>query len=710
MLHTQRRTIVKKLIRFLIVFMGVCTIVGHPADGQARTEEDKRWTFPNDFFFGLATAPAHVEDQLDDMWLDFARNNQVAAWFNQGQPEERLRFFSEPETELDLVADSGVKVFRMGVDWGRLIRDPQQCSPSSIQSDSPFQAEVCSLDPEALAGYDRIIRAARDRGLQIMMTLFHHSLPKWANDMGGWLNASVRNKFVGFAHAVMEHYKQDVDSWITFNEPAVYVMLSHVAGMWPPGRGINPTGLLPIAGDFDICLENMIAAHRAVYEIGKKRGSPSSLYGLKPLHLSSPIGVAHNVSYHKASNSTSLAQVMYSKRKQNHQFIEGIVDHLDFLGLNYYGAEYISGVGLTLREDREYSDSGRAVEPYGLYENLMEFHKRYNGPRRASQQIPFIITENGISDGTDLIRPAYLIEHLIALHQAMEDGVPVNGYVFWTISDNWEWADGYCPPFGLYRVDRRDPNLTRIPTPYSADLFREIVRTKTITREQRNFYWEKLMVAAVNGEQRYMCRAPDGKSSLDVPVMKPFSTVDWRFLGKPLDPPLPTEEIVESTVTRIIEENPLLEPGNLRKILGGSQIQQVSKPYLPDVPFREITLPFKIQCDVISKKIMGQTPTIVLGDKKGRISFSKPIPGRKDNEWFVYIHGINIKIFSFIPVRMQKLNYRTENPLAIDPTQKGVLTMSLKLFDLVPLGEQELKIDLFGEPAVSNCRPIEIKR
>lgn len=148
-------------------------------------------------------------------------------------------------------------------------------------------------------------------------------------------------------------------------------------------------------------------------------------------------------------------------------------------------------------ENDEYSESGRGVYPDGLYRMLLQFHERYK-----HLNVPFIIAENGVSDETDLIRRPYLLEHLLSVYAAMIQvltlkislltlnysfihtncilyllvivlqGVPVLGYLFWTISDNWEWADGYGPKFGLVAVDRAN-NLARIPRP-SYHLFTKV--------------------------------------------------------------------------------------------------------------------------------------------------------------------------------------------------------------------------------------------
>jgi beta-glucosidase/6-phospho-beta-glucosidase/beta-galactosidase len=186
--------------------------------------------------------------------------------------------------------------------------------------------------------------------------------------------------------------------------------------------------------------------------------------------------------------------------------------------MNYYGAEWIKGARLHVDPAEEYSESGRAIYPDGLYLLLKEIGRRFPG-------LPVVVTENGVSDSTDILRPAYMLEHLAALARAREEGVPVLGYFFWTLSDNLEWADGYCPKFGLVAVDRaRD--LRRVPRG-SYELFRKIVSTREISAVQRREAWET--VAAHAGEERPFCRSSDGMTPLDEPARRKFVAKDWRF-------------------------------------------------------------------------------------------------------------------------------------------------------------------------------------
>lgn len=527
------------LLGLLIPFLFSVVSLAQPSESESNTFEynDSRWIhkyiptfdyksdasrilakFPSNFDFGVATAPAHVEDNLDDAWLEFAKQGGVAAYRNVSQPERRLDFFTNPEVEIKLAAEAGVKVFRLGVDWGRLtpkLPGSLQCSPrcaSGIQ------------DVKALDRYIEIIKLIKKHDMKVMLTLFHHSLPLWSipdwskgesTKQFGWLDDTMVDYFNEFTKDVIKYFGPHVDSIITFNEASIFSFLNHVAGIWPPANGQNGFALLntPIfKGEFHRSLNNMINAHRMAFDTIKKH------------NRNMPVGIAHHASYAVARDGVfSNLAVFINNQNVNYKFPDEVADKVDFLGINYYGQENISASDFSLDPKLAYSESGRMINPNGLYETLKTFNYRYNGKRNLN--ISFYITENGISDETDLLRQPYLVEHLLAVSKAMEEGVPVDGYIFWTISDNWEWADGYCPKFGLVHVDR-DDELKRYKRP-TYHLFQHITQTRTISKNVRENAQQqvwKAQEARVNTDLKYywdgkrpFCRGTDGVTSFDEP-------------------------------------------------------------------------------------------------------------------------------------------------------------------------------------------------
>eukprot|EP00930_Biecheleria_cincta_P046094 TRINITY_DN31790_c0_g1_i2.p1 TRINITY_DN31790_c0_g1~~TRINITY_DN31790_c0_g1_i2.p1 ORF type:complete len:654 (+),score=94.33 TRINITY_DN31790_c0_g1_i2:192-1964(+) len=464
--------------------------------------------FPEPFEFGLATAPAHVEKTYEgDPWQKWATKGNVAAYSNAPFRDERLRFLQEPEVDLDLAAKTGIQVFRMGVEWGRLAPQHPAATGQHIQN------------REALEKYREICLMVKARKMKVMMTLFHHSMPIWASADGGWTNESTAEYFLDFAKEAASALSDVVDYWVTFNEPHVFVLLSNCVGVWPPGLSQPPSTtrqLRCVFGDFLAGMDRIAKSHTDFYTWAHSGGLPNP-----------SIGVAHNVAHNVADNYfLDGLSVATTENLMKFKFIDSIKSSADWIGLNYYGKEIISKGGVKIDDDVEYSESGRAISADGFFRVLMQFHEKYaNDPKAKFKS--YKITENGISDGDDILRPSYIVEHLLALREAQRAGMNISGYIHWTVSDNWEWADGYCPKFGLVDV-LRHKNLTRVPRG-SYHLWTDIVGNRTISLGTRNRAWRNVAQAALTKQPRRFCRASDGVTGLDDAVERSVSLDDWRF-------------------------------------------------------------------------------------------------------------------------------------------------------------------------------------
>lgn len=460
------------------------------------------------FEFGLATAPGHAEDNLNDIWLDFAENEKsVSAYMNQINPGKRLKFWTDYKSEIDLAAKTGIQVYRLGVDWGRL-------TSSSISKDCVGQFNcIQQLDINSLNKYREIIEYIRSKNIKVMLTLFHHSLPMWAKDHGGFTNSYISDLFIDFAKQIYDSLGPKVDYWITINEPSVYSTLTHVIGLWP-SKFYDSSHILSLInigiykGRAVKVLENMARTHNQIYKY------------IHSINNKSKVSIAKNVANYTYDNILYYPLSKIAHYYMNYSFLDKVITKLDFIGINYYGAEYVNGLGVKIKNEIEYSEAGRAIDPNGLYTILKQIDKRYN----TKKKLPFFITENGIADATDILRPSYLIEHLHAINKAKQEGLNILGYIFWTLSDNWEWADGYCPKFGLASVDRSD--IKRKPRP-SYYLYKKIATNKIITNKQRSTAWDLVQNNISN--YRPFCRSNDGVTSLSEPRNRPISKFDWRF-------------------------------------------------------------------------------------------------------------------------------------------------------------------------------------
>jgi len=450
-----------------------------------------KFTFPQNFFFGVANAPGQIEDQLPDIWMEWADQKKIKAFFNYDRPKDKLAFWTRPHDEIKLAKEAGLSTYRMGIDWGRVMPTKD------------------SFDENAIKRYKEIVKLVRSENMNIMMTLMHHSIPKWAQDMGGWKNDEIIKSFFKFSQRIIHEFNDDVKWWTTFNEGNVFVTMAYTVGIWPPGDKSSPLSVAvvgPFVGESIKAMDRMALAHNKVYDWAHSK------------YLNIKIGLAHNMAYYTGKNWFNRFTASFADESMNWRFPEKIRGKMDFFGFNFYGAEWFKGTQIDIDPEEEYSEAGRAIYPQGLYEVLKQIHKRF-------ENLPIIITENGIGDSTDILRPSYMIEHLLAVHKAIQEGIPVQGYFVWSMTDNLEWSDGYCPKFGLVAVDRKN-NLKRLPRE-SYFIFKKIVETHTITEEMREMAWKKVLTH--QGKDRPFCRAPDGLTAYDEPVNRKIVTKDWRF-------------------------------------------------------------------------------------------------------------------------------------------------------------------------------------
>ncbi len=493
--------------------------------------------FDKDFMFGIASAPAQAEDGLNDDWKRHAEPpyNFVSAYKNIERAEKRLNFWSRPDVEIDLAKNLGADIYRYGIAWQRLAPE----DPSTFcQKINPSSTCLGGIQDEAAWEHyrDEIFNRVDATGMKTMLTLFHHSAPLWFVDSKGWLNPNNAKKFVNFSKDIINRIQRDginIDYWITLNEPNIYTLHSYIAGIWPgrtPGSSafvipnlLDYVKLGPLKGKYYQAIDNMIVAHKEVYDY------------IHQIFPHAKVSFAHNMSKFATSGRKNLfskiTEAIVAREAQfihNQYLLDSLSSHLDFIGINYYGREILSLSGPYTDPESEYMDSGRNIDPEGFFETIMWTHKRYN--KNNDQILPIFITENGISDSTDTLRSAYLIEHLLALKAAQNEGVPILGYIYWTLSDNFEWSDGYCPKFGLLAVDRSDPELeTRIIRPFSYKIFKDIFAHRRITNIQRNQSWQKVMRA--KGQPQPMCRDLDGVTAFDEPNndIRQYTGFNWQF-------------------------------------------------------------------------------------------------------------------------------------------------------------------------------------
>ncbi len=455
---------------------------------------------PRGLQWGIATAPGHVEDGLSDLWIDWAARGYVSSFAQEVNPEKRLEFWSAPDTEIEWMDRLGVQWVRTGIDWGRI-------QPS----------ENGEYDESAIQGYERLITRLK-KNHRVLLTLFHHSLPVWAMKRGGWSEQAVLHAWEKWVQAMARRFGARVDGVITLNEPVIFVLMSDGLREWPNpefrrgGISLWDWNPWPIAtGRVFRSLENLKSAHL------------SARAAFQSVNPETPVGIAHHYSKHR-NTGHFLARMIHPVIVDfmNWEFPESIEDAVDFVGVNYYGSELFSVTGLQEDSDREVSEAGRAVDAPGFTELLVEIRDRMKSRGRS---LPIWITENGVADRTDQLRLPYLYAHLQAMSRAVDQGVRVEKYFHWTLSDNWEWGDGYCPKFGLLEVDRNDLKKRKPRASFYA--YQSVVRDQRISDDQIKAARDSYL--ALRGKLRPICRGDEPTRGLNQPRWVPWRGSEVSF-------------------------------------------------------------------------------------------------------------------------------------------------------------------------------------
>ena len=416
--------------------------------------------FPDDFVWGCATASYQIEGSPladgagESIWHRFSHTpGKIKDGSTGDVADDHYRRYME---DIELMRWLGLDAYRFSIAWPRI-----------------FPADEKGINQRGLDFYERLVDGLLDAGIAPFVTLYHWDLPGWADDRGGWPNRDCAYWYADYAEIIFRRLGDRVQSWITLNEPWVSAFLGYLVGIHAPGH----TNLQEAV----TTSYNLLLAHGLAVERFRKTG------------LAGQIGITLNMSdtIPASASEADKAAAVLMDGYLNRWFIEPVCkgcfpadmvtayerlglqlpdfsqDDLaimsaptDFLGLNYYSVQTVAaqdefpGFRAAPPPERPLNPMGWEMEPEGLYNLLTRLHKEYT-------QGPLYITENGYplrdapgqTDLDDQPRIDYIRDHLLASWRAMQQGVPLKGYFVWSLMDNFEWAEGYGPRFGIIRVD-----------------------------------------------------------------------------------------------------------------------------------------------------------------------------------------------------------------------------------------------------------------
>ena len=398
--------------------------------------EQQKLKFPKGFLWGSATSAYQTEgnNTKSDWW----------AWEHSFKREQRLRaqgkdpkdFYSgiacdsynRFDEDFALAEHLSQNAIRIGIEWSRI--EPKEGI----------------FDEKELDHYEKVLQSAKFHNLATFITLHHFTSPLWFFNQGGFANSQNIHYFVRYTKLVTERFSQYADFWLTFNEPEIYATHGYLFAKYPPQiKSLRLTYRV---------IRNLIKAHNIVSAFIRE-------------NIRKPVGMAYHLSDLQPFGFlggivTSLAHYFADDYILNHT-----IQQCDFIGANYYTHVHLGLFGRRKHSatNHQVTDVGWGIHPEGLERVLLELR---------SYKKPIYITENGLADAQDTRREKFIKDHLYYTYRAISQGADVRGYLHWSLIDNFEWAEGYGPRFGLVEIDRED--FLRRKVRYSAIKYAEICK------------------------------------------------------------------------------------------------------------------------------------------------------------------------------------------------------------------------------------------
>ncbi len=390
--------------------------------------------FPSNFLWGVAYSSHQVEGKnINNDWWEWEQKGKT-----KDKSGEACDSWNRYQEDHQLAQDLGCGGFRLSLEWSRI--EPREKNFSS----------------KAIKHYREVLEDIKKRGMKRVVTLWHWSLPIWlVKKYSGWQRREIAFLFENYCQKVLDELGDEIDIFITMNEPMVPLNNGYLTAKFPPGKK-NP--LL-----YWQARKNMILAHQKCYQLIKKRRNEL------------PVGITTLYVFFEPQSIWWKWLVKKIENWYNHSILEKIRNQQDFVGIDYYFHSRIgfkfSSPFFICNENKKVSDLGWEIFPQGIYEVAKDAWKRY--------QKPIYIFENGLADKEDKYRSKFIQDHLIWLGKAIQEGIKIKGYFHWSLIDNFEWTQGFEPCFGLCEMDYS--TMKRKPRP-SYFYYQEIIKNNGILK------------------------------------------------------------------------------------------------------------------------------------------------------------------------------------------------------------------------------------
>ena len=407
--------------------------------------------FPKNFIWGTATAAHQVEgNNSNNNWFDWedkldeVGNYRIHKNEKSGLAADHWNRYPE---DIQLMRNLGVNHYRFSVEWSKI---------------EPTQG---TIDYDVIKHYRNLCDSLIKNNITPVITLHHFTNPIWFEELGAFEKESNITHFINFSKITFNELNDLVPIWCTFNEPVVYVSQGYFNGVFPPGKK-DPT----LAG---IVSKNIFNAHTKLYHELKnlKNGNNVQIGIVKNIFQFDPFNrwnlldwitskILNDVYTNDPINflKTGSFRFFLPGAKSINMKNNSAKNSLDFIGLNYYSRMHVRGhintkksFTLETRKQDIQTDMNYSIYPEGFYRALKTI---------SQLNVPIYVTENGVADKKDFIRAEFISKYLFAMYKAIKEGIDIRGYFYWSLMDNFEWAEGYQMKFGLYEVDFKTQKRT----------------------------------------------------------------------------------------------------------------------------------------------------------------------------------------------------------------------------------------------------------
>lgn len=402
----------------------------------------KKMQFPKRFLWGVSVSAYQVEGGNKNQWSVWEFENakslaaqasyqygDLASWrhvnmqatdpdnYISGKAVDHYRRYKE---DFKIAAkELNMNSFRFSIEWSRI---------------EPNEGE---WNQDEIEHYRAYISTMVDQGLEPVMTLFHFTLPVWFAEKGGFAKRSNVQYYLRFVEKVVRELGHSVRYILTMNEIGIYARAGYTKGFWPPGTRSLMKSLW--------VFHNLIYAHNKASKL---------IHSINRRHK---VSLATNMSNIHAGNRSLSSRFMARTLGwyRNDYLLYRVKKHCDFIGLNYYFTDRVQGFQID-GDHKKVNDLGWDMNP-GDIRYVIEHINKITG-------LPILVTENGVADAKDQYRAWWLSETLLAIQAVLQKGVPVLGYIHWSLLDNFEWREGKWPRFGLVEVDYKTMERTIRPS------------------------------------------------------------------------------------------------------------------------------------------------------------------------------------------------------------------------------------------------------